>query len=164
MTTSATKSARTVQGPDHLRSLVGTKLGASSWHEVTQPDIDTFARVTGDLFWIHTDPQRAAQTPWGRTIAHGLYTLSLGPRFMYEIGQWEGLGIMQNYGYDKVRFTAPVPVGSLVRASLTLDRVDAKADGSLLRLSEVFERAGSHRPVCIAEFLLRFINPGTEED
>ena len=106
---------------------------------------------------------RATETPWGTTIAHGLYTLSLGPRFMEEIVRWEDLGMMQNYGYDRVRFTAPLRVGSRVRARMTLKSVQNKPDGSLLGLTEVFEREGAERPVCVAQFLLRFVGTNPRE-
>jgi acyl dehydratase len=135
----------------------------SSWFEITQPDVTAFARLTGDLFWIHTDVERAAETPWGTTIAHGLYTLSLGPRFMEEIVRWKDLGMMQNYGYDRVRFTAPLPVGSRVRARMTLESFEAKPGGSLLALNQVFEREGGDRPVCVARFLLRFVGADSRE-
>jgi acyl dehydratase len=157
LTTVAPRPARTVRGMDEVGSLVGNELGVSSWFEITQSDVSAFARLTGDLFWIHTDVERATETPWGTTIAHGLYTLSLGPRFMAEIVRWEDLGMMQNYGYDRVRFTAPVPVGSRVRARITLESAQDKPDGSLLGLTQVFEREDAERPVCVARFLLRFV-------
>lgn len=163
MTTVAPGRARIVRGRNELEPLVGTELGVSSWFEITQSDVSAFARLTGDLFWIHTDVERAAETPWGTTIAHGLYTLSLGPRFMEEIVRWEGLGMMQNYGYDRVRFTAPLPVASRVRARMTLESVQDKPDGSLLGLSQVFEREGAQRPVCVAQFRLRFVGPDPRE-
>lgn len=164
MSTVAPRPALTVRGRNELGPLVGSELGVSSWYEITQSDVSAFARLTGDLFWIHTDVERAAETPWGTTIAHGLYTLSLGPRFMEEIVSMKGLGLMQNYGYDRVRFTAPLPVGARVRARMTLESVQDKPDGSLLGLSQVFEREGGDRPVCVARFLLRFVaaEPGEE--
>jgi acyl dehydratase len=163
MTTAAMKPPRIVRGTTDLTTLIGKELGVSSWYEVTQADIDGFARLTGDLFWIHTDVARAAQSPWGSTIAHGLYTLSLGPRFMEEIVRWEELGLMQNYGYDRVRFTAPLPVGSRVRGRMTLATAEAKQDGSLLGLTQAFEREGGDRPVCVAKFLLRFVGARAQE-
>ena len=163
MSTVAPRPARTVRGMDELGPLVGSELGVSSWFEIKQSDVSAFARLTGDLFWIHTDVERATETPWGTTIAHGLYTLSLGPRFMEEIVRWEDLGMMQNYGYDRVRFTAPLPVGSRVRARMTLESVQNKTDGSLLSLSQVFERQGAERAVCVARFLLRFVGAGSRK-
>ena len=163
MTTVTSEPARIVRGTDEVEQLVGTELGVSAWFEITQSDVGAFAQLTGDLFWIHTDVARAAQTSWGTTIAHGLYTLALGPRFMQEIVHWEDLGVMQNYGYDRVRFTAPLPVGSRVRARMMLESVEAKPDGSLLGVTQVFEREGAERPVCVARFLLRFVVVDSQE-
>src|SRR5213592_4772372 len=99
----------TISGLDELRAKVGEELGVSEWHEVTQERIDAFAEATEDHQWIHVDPERAAETPFGGTIAHGLYTLSLGPKFSYAMFSLEGFTCGLNYGYDKVRFPAPVP-------------------------------------------------------
>ena len=111
----------TITGIDELKAKVGEELGVSDWHEVTQEEIDAFADATGDHQWIHVDPERAAQTPFGSTIAHGLYTLGLGPRFTYEVYDVEGFAFGVNYGYDRVRFPAPLPVDSRVRMRATLD-------------------------------------------
>src|SRR5215217_8352366 len=111
---------RTITGLDELRAAEGQTLGTSEWHEVTQQDIDTFADVTGDHQWIHVDPERARDTPFGGTIAHGLFTLSLGPQFSYSLFSVDGVAFGLNYGYGKVRFPAPVPVGSRLRMRATL--------------------------------------------
>ena len=111
----------TITGIDELKAKVGEELGVSDWHEVTQAEIDAFADATGDHQWIHVDPERAAQSPFGSTIAHGLYTLGLGPRFTYEAYAVEGFAFGVNYGYDRVRFPAPLPVDSRVRMRATLD-------------------------------------------
>src|SRR4051812_22823483 len=100
---------RTIQGMDELVAAEGEELGASDWQQVTQGDIDAFAAATGDHYWIHTDPERAKAGPMGSTIAHGLYTLSLGPRFNYGVFEIKGFSMMLNYGYEKVRFISPVP-------------------------------------------------------
>ncbi len=97
----------TLTGPDEVKAAVGQELGVSDWYEVTQETIDQFAEVTGDHQWIHTDPEKAAQTPFGGTIAHGLFTLSLGPKFSYEVMDMQGFAFGVNYGYGKVRFPAP---------------------------------------------------------
>ena len=149
--------ARVVSGPDELLAAVGQELGVSAWHDVTQAEIDGFADATGDHFWIHVDQERAAAGPMGGTIAHGLYTLSLGPRFKYAIVGWEGLGIALNYGYGRVRFPAPLPVGTRVRMRLRLDAARSVGDGWEVTLMQTFEREHAERPVCVAEFLLRFI-------
>src|ERR671937_3028567 len=98
----------TISGIDELRAKVGDELGVSEWHDVTQEEIDAFADATGDHQWIHVDPERAAQTPWGSTIAHGLYTLSLGPKFSYAMFALDNVAFGLNHGYEKVRFPAPV--------------------------------------------------------
>ena len=103
----------TITGLDELKQYDGGKeLGTSDWHEVTQKDIDQFADVTGDHQWIHVDPERAKDTPFGGTIAHGYYTLSLAPMFSDQIFQLEGIAFGINYGLNKVRFPAPLPVGA----------------------------------------------------
>jgi acyl dehydratase len=157
MSNIATTHARTVRGAKDLQASVGAELGISSWHQVTQSDIDTFARTTGDFHWVHVDAERAARGPMGKTIAHGLYTLCLGPRFMEEIVRWEGLGLMLNYGYDRIRFPAPLPVGSRVRMRMKLETVTATADGHQLGLGSVFDCDCAERPVCVALWVLRFI-------
>src|SRR3954468_2094272 len=104
----------TISGPEELKGKVGEELGVSDWHEVTQERVNAFAEATEDFQWIHVDEERAKDTPFGGTIAHGLYTLSLGPKFSYSMFSLEGFTFGINYGYDKVRFPAPVPVGSRV--------------------------------------------------
>jgi acyl dehydratase len=146
--------ARVVRGLSEVRGLLGTELGVSPWHTVTQDEIDAFANLTQDLQWIHVDVARARRGPTGGTIAHGLYVLSLGPKFMSEIVRWDGF-TMLNYGYDRVRFPAPLPVNSRIRMRMTMDAVDDAPGGAQLTLGEVFEREGSERPVCAATFLMR---------
>jgi acyl dehydratase len=146
----------TLTGIDDIKSKVGEELGVSSWHEVTQEDIDTFADVTGDHQWIHVDVERATQTPFGGTIAHGYYTLSLAPRFTYELYSVEGFAFALNYGLNKVRFPAPLPVGSNVRMRATLASVEDVPGGIQVATALTFEREGGDRPVCVAETLARF--------
>jgi acyl dehydratase len=145
----------TISGIDELRAKVGEELGVSEWHEVTQDEIDAFADATGDHQWIHVEPERAAQTPFGSTIAHGLYTLSLGPRFTFAMFTIEGFAFGLNYGYNKVRFPAPLPVDSRVRMRATLAAVDDVAGGVQLTITQTFERDGSEKPVCVAESVAR---------
>lgn len=145
----------TINGIDELQAKVGEELGVSRWHEVTQQSIDAFAEVTGDHQWIHVDPERAAQTPFGGTIAHGFYTLSLGPGFNDEIVAFEGFSFAMNYGLDKVRFPAPVPVGSRVRMRATITNVADVAGGVQFTITQTFEREGGEKPVCVAELLVR---------
>ena len=161
MTTVSTP-ARIVEGAKDLHGSVGRELGVSSWHEVTQSEIDSFARTTGDFHWVHVDVERAAHGPMGKTIAHGLYTLCLGPRFMDEIVRWENLGLMLNYGYDRIRFPAPLPVGSRVRMRMKLETVTPTGDGHQVGLDSVFECDGAERPVCVALWVLRFVGSTRE--
>jgi acyl dehydratase len=145
----------TISGIDELRAKVGEELGVSDWHEVTQDAINAFADATGDHQWIHVDPERAAQTPWGSTIAHGLYTLSLGPQFTFAMFTIEGFAFGLNYGYNKFRFPAPLPVNSRVRMRATLSSVDDVPGGVQLTVTQAFEREGEEKPVCVAESVAR---------
>ena len=145
----------TISGIDELRAKVGEELGVSDWHEVTQDAINAFADATGDHQWIHVDPERAAQTPWGSTIAHGLYTLCLGPQFTFAMFTIEGFAFGLNYGYNKVRFPAPLPVNSRVRMRATLSSVDDVPGGVQLTVTQAFEREGEEKPVCVAESVAR---------
>ena len=145
----------TISGIDELKAKVGEELGVSDWHEVTQDAIDAFAEVTGDHQWIHVDPERAAQTPWGGTIAHGLFTLSLGPRFTFAMFTIDGFAFGLNYGYNKVRFPGPLPVGSRLRMRATLSSVDDVPGGVQLTITQTFEREGGDKPVCVAEAVSR---------
>ena len=148
----------TLTGPDEVKAAVGQELGVSDWYEVTQATIDQFAEVTGDHQWIHVDPERAAQTPFGGTIAHGLFTLSLGPKFSYEIMDMQGFAFGVNYGYGKVRFPAPLPVGSKVRMRAALTNVDDVPGGIQITVTQTFEREGEEKPVCVAESLARLFS------
>ena len=145
----------TITGLDELKAKAGEELGVSSWHEVTQDDIDTFAEVTGDDQWIHVDVERAKDTPFGGTIAHGYYTLSLIPRFSYELLSMEGFAFGLNYGTNKVRFPAPLPVGSKVRMRMVLTAVDDIPGGAQITMTMTFEREDGDKPVCVAEALSR---------
>jgi acyl dehydratase len=146
----------TISGIDGLRSRVGEELGVSDWHEVTQGHIDAFAAATDDYERIHVDPERAKETPWGVTIAHGLYTLSLGPKFLYEMFEMTDVPLALNYGFDKVRFITPVPVGSRVRMRAALTAVEDTGNGVRARVLETFEREGQEKPVCVAESVVMY--------
>ena len=145
----------TVNGIDDLKTRIGDELGVSEWHEVTQQDIDTFAEVTGDDQWIHVDPERAKETPFGGTIAHGYYTLSLAPKFSYELFKLDGVAFGLNYGLNKVRFPAPLPVGSKVRMRMELQSVEDIPGGAQITMKLTFEVDGGEKPVCVAEALSR---------
>ena len=146
---------RTLTGLDELRRAEGEVLGTSDWHEVTQDDIDTFAEVTGDRQWIHVDRERARESAIGGTIAHGYYTLSLAPRFSEQILKLEGFAFVVNYGLNKVRFPAPLPVGDRVRMTARLDSLEDIPGGAQLVMQLTFERDGGDKPVCVAESLAR---------
>jgi acyl dehydratase len=148
-------ASTTITGIDELHAHIGQELGVSSWYEVTQETIDRFAEVTEDFQWIHVDVERAKETPFGGTIAHGLFTLSLGPKFSYEIVDVQGFAFGVNYGYGKVRFPAPLPVGSNVRMRATLTSVEKVPGGVQFTITQTFEREGHDKPVCVAESLAR---------
>ena len=145
----------TITGLEELRAEVGEELGVSDWHEVTQEAIDAFAEVTGDDQWIHIDPQRATQTPFGGTIAHGYYTLSLHPMFAKQVFRFEGFAFAVNYGLDRVRFPAPLPVGNRVRMRISLLAVDDVLGGAQITMKLTFEGEGALKPVCVAQQLTR---------
>ena len=141
---------------DDLTPLVGTSLGSSSWVEVDQRRIDTFADATNDHQWIHTDPERAEAGPFGTTIAHGYLTLSLLIPMWSELLDVREVRTKVNYGLDRVRFPAPVPVGSKVRATAMLAAVEPVAGGVQVTTDAVIERDGGDKPVCIAQPIFRF--------
>ncbi len=141
---------------DELHSHVGQRLGASDWHEVTQEQVGLFADATGDHQWIHLDQERAAAGPFGGTIAHGFLTLSLAPMLVHEVFEVADAGVTINYGLNRVRFPAPLPVGSRVRADVVCAAVDEVPGGLQATLAVTFEREGGGKPVCVAELLLRY--------
>jgi acyl dehydratase len=140
---------------DELREGAARELGESDWLPVTQEDVDAFAAATGDHQWIHTDPERAGETPFGGTIAHGFYVLSLAPRLVAELLPLGGFRFAMNYGLNRVRFPAPLPVGDSVRLRARLERVEPVPGGATLVTTLTFERGGGGKPVCVAEFLIR---------
>jgi acyl dehydratase len=145
----------TLNGLDEVKARVGEELGVSDWHEVTQEDIDRFAEVTGDDYWIHIDVERAKSGPFGGTIAHGYYTLSLAPMFSYRLFSFSGFAFGVNYGVNRVRFPAPMPVGGKVRMRAKLAAVDDIPGGAQITTELTFEREGGDKPVCVAESLSR---------
>ena len=137
--------------------LVGTELGPTDWLEVDQERIDLFARATDDPQWIHTDPVRAADGPFGTTIAHGFLTLSLCIPLMTQTLPLDGYRMGINYGVNKVRFPAPVPSGSRVRARFTVQSVEEVPGGEQGVIVAAVECEGVEKPVCVAELVLRMI-------
>ncbi|MDT0305820.1 MaoC family dehydratase [Streptomyces sp. DSM 44917] len=143
--------------PDDVRSAVGEQLGYSDWLTVEQKRIDLFAEATGDHQWIHVDPERAATGPFGTTIAHGYLTLSLLPQLIPQLMIPDGITMAVNYGLNKVRFPAPVPSGSRLRATGTITEVtDVPGGGLQVVLTVTIEREGGDKPVCVAQTVTRY--------
>jgi len=143
---------------ERLASLIGSELGVSDWFEITQGRIDAFADATEDHQWIHVDRERALAGPFGRPIAHGFLTLSLLPFLSGQIPlpvEQPKMGI--NYGLDKVRFIAPVPVGSNVRARAVLSEVTEIPRGVQVKRTVTVEVEGSEKPACVAETISRLL-------
>jgi acyl dehydratase len=139
--------------PHALLSLAGSHLGRSSSRQITQQQIDLFAEATGDHQWIHVDPGRAKEGPFGATIAHGYLTVSLAPVFLAEVVQVTNVNTVLNYGINRVRFPAPVPVGSFVRADITLNAANERGGGVEATFHLTFDIEESSRPPCIAELV-----------
>ena len=132
----------------------GDVFGPSSWIEIPQEKIDAFADATGDDQWIHIDPERAKEGPFGTTIGHGYLTLSLLPVMSHEVIPRQGR-MSINYGLNRVRFPSPVPVGSRLRGSFAVGQVDEIEGGSQVTMTATIEREGSDKPVCVAEVVFR---------
>jgi acyl dehydratase len=141
--------------------VVGAEFGPSSWIDVPQEKIQAFADATGDYQFIHVDPERAAQTPFGGTIAHGYLTLSLLPAMSYEVIPHDdpGAGMALNYGLNRVRFPAPVPSGSRVRGMFRVDSLREEVWGREVTMTATIERDGGEKPVCVAEVVYRYYKP-----
>lgn len=149
-------SATIVNGVDGVKALpTGELLGYSDWVEITQESVNQFADATGDHQWLHVDPERAKEGPFGGPIAHGYLTLSLVPLLLPQVLELSGFSMGVNYGCDRVRFPAPVPVGSKVRAGVVLDSVTDVPGGVQLAVTMTFEVDGGSKPACIATILVR---------
>ena len=145
-------------GADQLEELpgrLGEQLGVSSWHQITQEQVNLFADATGDHQWIHVDPERAGQGPFGHAIAHGYLTLSMLPVMLADLIPRDGVALAVNYGLNRVRFTAPVAVGARVRAAATLKEVQEVPGGIQLVLDVKVEIEGEEKPACVAETITR---------
>jgi acyl dehydratase len=142
-----------VQGIEGLKALQGKEIGPSEWRTVTQEDIDTFAELTGDHQWIHTDVERAKkESPFGTTVAHGNLTLSLIDGLRIELLKSTGFKLGVNYGWNKVRFPAPVPSGSKIRATAEVVEVDDVGGGWFQIVTRFkLEVEGSEKPACVAD-------------
>ena len=144
--------------PADLLEAVGTDLGATGWLDVSQERVDTFADATGDHQWIHVDPERAREGPFGGTIAHGYLTLSLVNTFLPDLLEVRNVSMGVNYGTDKTRFPAPVPVGSRIRGRGVLSGAEAVKGGVQARVTVTVEIDGGERPACVVETISRFLD------
>ncbi|MFF5493413.1 MaoC family dehydratase [Streptomyces aquilus] len=146
----------TVNGLDELKKLAGSDLGTSEWIEVTQDRINTFADATGDHQWIHVDPDRAAEGPFGAPIAHGYLTLSLFIPLFTELLDVQGVTTKVNYGLNKVRFPSPVKVGSRIRLVAKLANVEDVPGGVQITVDGAIEIEGGGKPAAVLQSLSRF--------
>src|SRR5271169_250382 len=146
---------RTFESVADLAAAAGETIGQSDWVTITQEEINLFADATGDHQWIHVDPERAAAGPFGTTIAHGYLTLSLLPVLLHGMLHLDGVKMGINYGTNKVRFPAPVPVGSEIRAGATLASVEEIAGGVQVALDVVVEVRDAPKPSCVAQIVSR---------
>ena len=140
----------TTASREALATCIGTELGVSDYVTVTRDVVDAFADATGDRQWIHTDPARAGASPFGGTIAHGYLVLSLAPALLDQVLPLGLYSMALNYGLDRLRFPAPLPVGEGVRMRVALDDLEAIPGGAALSLTLTFERAGGGKPICVA--------------
>lgn len=147
-----------ITGPEDLKSRLGTHLGYSDWLEIDQDRINLFADATGDHQWIHVDPERANNGPFGAPIAHGYLTLSLSNFFLPHIVEVRGFNAGVNYGVDKVRFPSPVKVGQRVRAGAELVSIDDVKGGLQTTIRITIECEGAIKPACVIESLSRWLN------
>lgn len=141
---------------DTIKAHIGEHLGYSTYHRVTQEQVNTFADATGDHQWIHIDVERAKAGPFGGPIAHGYLTLSLAPMLLAEVLIVQGIKMGVNYGANKIRFPAPVPVGSNVRVGASLANVEDVAGGLQVTVEATFEVEGAAKPSCVAELVFRY--------
>ena len=158
----STEGPLVIQGLDGLKNRLGTDLGVSDWWTVTQDGITTFARLTGDEQWIHVDPERAKDGPFGTTIQHGFFTLGLSTGFLWEICSVDGFAVVLNYGLNKIRFPAPLAVDSKIRMHVNLAEVkeletpNGPGAEAVYRLT--YEVQGQSKPCCVADLVFRYYN------
>lgn len=139
-----------------LAALVGEEIAVGDWVSVDQARIDAFAHATGDVQWIHVDPERAADGPFGATVAHGFLTLALLPQLFASALAIADVRMGLNYGLNRVRFPAPVPSGSLVRGTFHVDKLEQFDWGRQVTMTATVEREGGDKPVCVAEVVYRY--------
>ncbi|HUO49933.1 MAG TPA: MaoC family dehydratase [Acidimicrobiales bacterium] len=146
----------TVHGIEEFHKLQGEHIGWSEWHLIDQDRVNLFADATGDHQWIHVDPERAKDGPFGGAIAHGYLTLSLAPVLLGEVLKVEGMAFGVNYGCNKVRFPAPVKVGARLRLGASVASVEDTPGGVQVNLDLTFETEGSDKPSCVAQVVYRY--------
>lgn len=151
-----TSTVTTIRSAAEARGLIGVDLRPSDWLEVTAERIAAFADATGDHQWIHLDPVRAAAGPFGKPIAHGFLTLSLLPVLIPRIVRFDGFGMVVNYGTDRVRFPAPVPVGSRVRGTGRIESVTDVPGGIQVVMAVVIEIENNSKPACVVTSVSRY--------
>jgi acyl dehydratase len=156
--TQATTGPTVYEGISAFEARVGQHLGYSDWRSVTQKEIDLFAEATGDHQWIHVDAEKAASGPYGKTIAHGYLTLSLVPVLVQQIYQVTGLSMQVNYGVDKLRFPAPVPVDSRIRGSAELIKLERNDKGARATVRVTVEVEGSEKPACVVDTIAAMVD------
>jgi acyl dehydratase len=155
--TEQTDAPLTLHGLEGLHERVGQHLGTSKWRTVTQEDVSTFARLTGDEQWIHTDPERAAKGPFGTTVQHGFLTLGLATGLLWSVVTVDGFNVILNYGLNKVRFPAPLRVGSRVRMHVELAEAKLLEGGGAEAVYRLrYEVEGESKPCCVADLVFRY--------
>lgn len=150
-------TVRRFSGLAEIADAVGTELGPTEGLSITQARIDLFAEATDDAQWIHVDPTRATAGPFGETIAHGLLTLSLLPRFHQDMYGVDGVSLAINYGFNKVRFITPVPAGSVLRARAKVEKVDRLDGAAQVTLTTTIELVGAAKPAAVVESVVRYV-------
>ena len=145
-----------LHGLEGLQQRAGERIGVSDWITVRQEDIDTFAKLTRDEQWIHTDPERAASGPFGRTVQHGFLTLGLATGLLWSVFTVDGFNVILNYGLNKVRFPAPLRVGSRIRMHVEIAEVKELDGGAEAVYRLTYEVEGEPKPCCVADLVFRY--------
>lgn len=151
------RSGTSVATLAELQDRVGTVLGTSPWVVIEQADVDAFGRITRDEQWIHSDPARAADGPFGNTIAHGYLVLSYVSYVLGTTLEVRSVGVSVNYGLDRVRFVSPVPVGGRIRGHVRLEEMTPVRDGAQLTFAVEIELEGTSRPACVVRSIARLV-------
>lgn len=151
-----TRKPIVMEGLAGLQERAGTELGVSDWVEVVQEDINTFAKLTGDEQYIHVDPERAAQGPFGTTVQHGFLTLGMSTGLLWSVCTVEGFDVVLNYGLNKVRFPAPLKLGSRFRMRVELAEVKELKDGAEVVYRLTYDVENESKPCCVADLVFRY--------